>query len=48
MGITEKGLVTEKVAIWEGMYTADQSGDSAGVTILYSAYSRRFCRIVAD
>ena len=44
----EKGLVTEKVAIWEGMYAAEQSGDSTGVTILYSAYYRSFCRIVAD
>jgi len=37
MGITEKGLVAEKVAIWEGMHTAEQSGDGTGVTILYSA-----------
>jgi len=37
MGITEKGSVAEKVAIWEGMYTAEQSGDGTGVTILYSA-----------
>ena len=37
MGITEKGSVAKKVAIWERMYTAEQSGDSAAVTILYSA-----------
>jgi len=36
MGITEKGSVAEKVAIWEGMYTAEQSGDSTAVSILYS------------
>jgi len=36
MGITENGLVAEKVAIWEGMYTAEQSGDSTGVTIFYA------------
>ncbi|KAG0641798.1 hypothetical protein HOY80DRAFT_1038334 [Tuber brumale] len=30
MGITEEGLVTQKIAIWEGMYTAEQSGDSIG------------------
>ena len=34
---SEKGSVAEKVAIWEGMYTAEQSGDSTAVTILYSA-----------
>jgi len=37
MGITEKGLVAEKVAIWEGMHTAEQSGDGTAVSILYSA-----------
>jgi len=36
MGITEKGSVAEKVAIWEGMYTAEQSGDGTGVTIFYA------------
>jgi hypothetical protein len=30
MGITEKRLIDQKVAIWEGMYTAKQSGDSIG------------------
>ncbi|KAG0633640.1 hypothetical protein HOY80DRAFT_1104095 [Tuber brumale] len=28
MGITEKALVDEKVAIWEGMSAAEQNGDS--------------------
>ena len=37
LGITEKGSVAEKVAIWEGMYTAEQSGDSTAVSILYSS-----------
>ena len=37
MGITEKGSVADKVAIWEGMRTAEESGDGTGVTILYSA-----------
>ncbi|KAG0129177.1 hypothetical protein HOY82DRAFT_611032 [Tuber indicum] len=36
MGITEKKLIAQKVAIWEGMYAAKQSGDSIGVSILYS------------
>ena len=37
MGVTEKALIAQKVAIWEGMYAAEQSGDSIGVGILYSA-----------
>ncbi|KAG0129182.1 hypothetical protein HOY82DRAFT_652511 [Tuber indicum] len=36
MGITEEGLVSQKIAIWEGMYTAEQSGDSISVSVLYS------------
>ncbi|KAG0129187.1 hypothetical protein HOY82DRAFT_652526 [Tuber indicum] len=28
MGITEESSVTQKIAIWEGMYSAEQSGDS--------------------
>lgn len=37
MGITEKTLVAQKVTIWEGMRSAEQSGDSIGVGFLYSA-----------
>jgi len=37
MGITEKALIAQKGAIWEGMRTTEQSGDSIGVSILYSA-----------
>ena len=36
MGITEKELIAQKVAIWEGMYAAEQSGDSIEVSITYS------------
>lgn len=36
MGITEKELIAQKVAIWEGMYAAEQSGDSIEVGITYS------------
>ncbi|KAG0129180.1 hypothetical protein HOY82DRAFT_652508 [Tuber indicum] len=30
MGITEEGLLAQKLTIWEGMYVAEQSGDSVG------------------
>ncbi|PUU83368.1 hypothetical protein B9Z19DRAFT_1061059 [Tuber borchii] len=30
MGIMEKSLIVQKVVIWEGMYEAEQSGDSIG------------------
>ncbi|KAG0129179.1 hypothetical protein HOY82DRAFT_611037 [Tuber indicum] len=30
MGITDESLVAQKIAIWEGMYVAEQSGDSIG------------------
>ncbi|KAG0129178.1 hypothetical protein HOY82DRAFT_611035 [Tuber indicum] len=30
LGVTEERLVAQKVAIWEGMYAAKQSGDSIG------------------
>ncbi|PUU72545.1 hypothetical protein B9Z19DRAFT_1137296 [Tuber borchii] len=36
MGITEKSLIAQKVAIWEGTYAAEQSRDSIGVGIPYS------------
>ena len=36
MGITEKALIAQKVAILEGMYVAEQSGDSIEVGITYS------------
>jgi len=39
MGITDKNLIAQKVAIWEGMWAAKQSGDSVGVSILYSLHS---------
>ena len=37
MGFTDKPLITQKVAIWEGMLAAEQSGDSVGVGIPYPA-----------
>ena len=37
MGIAEEGLVAQKVAIWEGMCAAEQSGHSVEVRITYSA-----------
>ena len=41
VGITEEKFVAQKVAIWEGMWAAKQSGDDIGVSILYSAPFRR-------
>ena len=34
MGITEKKLVAQKVAIWEGMWAAQQNCDDIGVSVL--------------
>ncbi|KAG0129186.1 hypothetical protein HOY82DRAFT_540917 [Tuber indicum] len=48
MGITEESLVTQKIAIWEGMYSAEQSGDSAAVSLLYSLPSGDCSETVAD
>ena len=36
MGITGEKFITQKVAIWEGMWAAQQSGDDIGVSILFS------------
>ena len=36
MGITDENLVAQKVAIWEGIWAAEQTGDSIRVSILYS------------
>ena len=36
MGITEESLVAQKVAIWEGMWAAEQNRDDIGVSILPS------------
>ena len=35
MGITEEKFIAQKVAIWEGMWAARQSGDHIGVSILF-------------
>ena len=37
MGIMEKALVAQKVAIWEGMWATKQNGDNIRVSIRYSA-----------
>lgn len=37
MGITEKSLVAQKVAIWEGMWATKQNGDNIRVSIRYSS-----------
>ena len=37
MGIAEERLVAQKVAIWEGMCAAEQSGHSVEVSIPYLA-----------
>ena len=42
MGITEEKFVAQKVAIWEGLWAAKQRGDDIGVSILYSAFFRRY------
>lgn len=36
MEITEEVLVAQKVAIWEGMWAAEQSGEDIEVSILYA------------
>ena len=36
MEITEEALVAQKVAIWEGMWAAEQSGEDIAVSILYA------------
>jgi len=36
MGIMEKALVDEKVAIWEGMWASEQNSEDIQVGILYS------------
>ena len=36
MGITDENVVAQKVAIWEGIWAAEQNGDSIGVSTLYS------------
>ena len=41
MGIMKEALIAQKVVIWEGMYAAEQGGDSIGVSIPYSAPFRR-------
>ncbi|KAG0641788.1 hypothetical protein HOY80DRAFT_1110772 [Tuber brumale] len=38
VGVIEERLVAQKVAIWEGMYAAKQSGDGIAVSILYFLY----------
>ncbi|PUU83371.1 hypothetical protein B9Z19DRAFT_1119451 [Tuber borchii] len=48
MGVTEKALIAQKVAIWEGMYAAEQSGDSIGVGILIPLHFRGRGGNVAD
>ena len=34
LGIVGEELVVQKVAIWEGMWTAQQIGDDVGVSLL--------------
>jgi len=34
MGITDTALIAEKLAIWEGMWSDNEKGDSIGVSIL--------------
>lgn len=49
MGIARENLVSQKVAIWEGMWAAKQSGDDIGVGILFfSLLHGEYSRIVAD
>ena len=48
MGITGEKLIAQKVAIWEGMWTAQQSGDDIGVSILSLLLLGDYSRIVAD
>jgi len=39
MGITQDELVSQKVAIWEGMWAAEQNGEDIKVSIIYSTLS---------
>ena len=39
LGIVGEKLAAQKVAIWEGMWAAQQIGDDVGVSILCSALS---------
>ena len=48
MGITGEKFFTQKVAIWEGMWAAQQSGDDVGVSIIFSQLLGGYSRIVAD
>ena len=48
MGITGEKFITQKVAIWEGMRAAQQSGDDIGVSILFSLFLGGYCGIAAD
>jgi len=38
IGITEKALIAQKVAIWEGMWTAKQSGRDIEVSSLVALH----------
>ena len=39
MGITDEQVIAQKVAIWEGIWDAQQKNDSIRVSILYSFLS---------
>ncbi|KAG0641797.1 hypothetical protein HOY80DRAFT_1134987 [Tuber brumale] len=41
MGITEESLVAQKIAIWEGMYAAEQSGDISLCLLKTKEYTLR-------
>jgi len=41
MGITEERFVAQKVAIWEGMWAAEQNRDQIGVSFLPSTSNQR-------
>lgn len=48
MGITGEKFIIQKVAIWDGMWAAGQSGDDIRVSILFSLLLVGYSRIVAD
>ena len=48
VGITKEELVAQKVAIWEGMWAAEQNGDNIGVSIFIPLFFGGFSRVVAD
>ena len=48
MGITGEESIAQKVAIWEGMWAAQQSGDDIGVSIIFSLLLRGYGRIISD